>query len=60
MNNSLREARLKKGWSQQQLADFSGLSLSTIQRAESGKPIRIDSIQRLCECLQQTPEVRFD
>lgn len=56
MNNSLREARLKKGWSQQQLADFSGLSLSTIQRAESGKPIRIDSIQRLCECLQQTPE----
>ena len=56
MNYLLREARHKKGWSQQQLADFSGLSLSTIQRAESGKPIRIDSIQRLCECFQQSPE----
>jgi len=56
MNQLLRNARRKKGWSQQQLADFAGLSLSTIQRAERGKPIRIDSIQRLCECFQQTPE----
>lgn len=56
MNQLLRNARRKKGWSQQQLADFAGLSLSTIQRAERGKPIRIDSIQRICECFQQTPE----
>ena len=55
-NHLLREARLKKGWSQRQLADFSGLSLSTIERAERGEPLRIDSIQLLCECLNKTPE----
>ena len=55
-NHLLREARLKRGWSQQQLADFAGLSLSTIERAERGNPLRIDSIQRLCECLEKTPE----
>ena len=37
-NHLLREARLKKGWSQQQLADFAGLSLSTVERAERGNP----------------------
>ncbi|PRX40896.1 helix-turn-helix protein [Planifilum fimeticola] len=55
-NSLLRAARRKKGWSQQQLADFAGLSRSTIERAERGEPIRVDSIQRLCECLQKTPE----
>lgn len=55
-NHLLREARLKKGWSQQQLADFAGLSVSTIERAERGEPLRIDSIQRLCDCLNRSPE----
>lgn len=55
-NHLLREARLKKGWSQQQLANFAGLSLSTVKRAERGEPLRIDSIQRLCDCLDKTPE----
>lgn len=56
MNRLLRLERLRKGWSQQQLADFAVISLSTVERAEQGKSIRIDSIQRLCTCLDKTPE----
>jgi transcriptional regulator with XRE-family HTH domain len=55
-NTLLRTARRQKGWNQQQLADFAQLSLSTIERAENGKQIRIDSVQQLCECLGRTPE----
>ena len=31
----VQKLRLKKGWSQQQLADFSGLSVRTVQRIEA-------------------------
>lgn len=55
-NSLLRSARKEKGWTQQQLADFAQLSLSTIERAERGEPIRVDSIERICRCLQKTPE----
>lgn len=55
-NMLLRAARLEQRWSQQQLADFAGVSLSTIERAERGEPIRIDNLERLCGCLQKTPE----
>ena len=55
-NMLLRTARQQQGWSQQQLADFAEISLSTIARAERGEPIRVDNIQRLCACLQKTPE----
>jgi transcriptional regulator with XRE-family HTH domain len=55
-NLLLRTARQQRGWNQQQLADFAALSLSTIERAERGEPIRVDSIQRLCVCLSKTPE----
>ena len=34
----VQKLRLKKGWSQQQLADFSGLSVRTVQRIEAGQP----------------------
>ncbi len=44
------------GWNQQQLADFAEVSLSTIERAERGEPIRVDNMERLCTCLQKTPE----
>ncbi|HLG62846.1 MAG TPA: helix-turn-helix transcriptional regulator [Ktedonosporobacter sp.] len=55
-NILLRRARLQKGWSQQQLADFAEIGITTVARAESGKSLRIDNIQRLCACLEKTPE----
>jgi transcriptional regulator with XRE-family HTH domain len=55
-NTLLRAARLQNRWSQQQLADFVGVSLSTVERAERGEPSRVDNIERLCACLQKTPE----
>ena len=55
-NTLLRTERRRHGWSQQQLADFALVSLSTVERAERGEPIRVDSIQRLCECLSKTAE----
>src|SRR5579884_1333921 len=55
-NKLLRMTRQQRGWSQQQLADFAGISLSTVERAERGEPIRIDNLERLCACLERTPE----
>ena len=34
-NALLRTERLRRGWTQQQLADFAGISLSTVERAEN-------------------------
>jgi transcriptional regulator with XRE-family HTH domain len=55
-NMLLRTARQLRGWNQQQLADFAGVSRSTIERAERGEPIRADNMQRICTCLEKTPE----
>jgi len=33
----LRQRRLEKGWSQEQLSDISGISVRTVQRLESGE-----------------------
>jgi transcriptional regulator with XRE-family HTH domain len=55
-NILLRTERLRHGWTQQQLADFAGISLSTVERAEKGESIRVDCIQRICECLSKTSE----
>ena len=55
-NALLRTERLRRGWTQQQLADFAGISLSTVERAEKGESIRVDCIQRLSECLSKRSE----
>jgi transcriptional regulator with XRE-family HTH domain len=55
-NTLLRTERLRHGWTQQQLADFAAISLSTVERAEKGESIRVDCIQRLCTCLSKTSE----
>ncbi len=55
-NTLLRTERLRHGWTQRQLADFAEISLSTVERAEKGESIRVDCIQRLCECLSKTSE----
>lgn len=44
---SVQKFRLKHGWSQQQLADASGLSVRTVQRIEAGYPASTESLKSL-------------
>ena len=44
---SVQKLRLKHGWSQQQLADASGLSVRTVQRIEPGDPASTESLKSL-------------
>lgn len=44
---SIQKMRLQRGWSQQQLADASGLSGRTIQRIEAGHPGSIESLKSI-------------
>src|SRR5947209_3060426 len=53
----LRQARLRKGWTQQELADFAQVSVTSIERAERGEPLRVDICSRICKCLgKEKPE----
>lgn len=47
MSILIQKWRLKKGWSQQQLADLSGLSARTIQRLEAGQPAGVETLKSL-------------
>ncbi len=44
---SIQKMRLQRGWSQQQLADASGLSARTIQRIESGHAASVESLKSI-------------
>lgn len=44
---SIQKMRLNRGWSQQQLADASGLSARTIQRIEAGHPASTESLKSI-------------
>jgi len=44
---SVQKLRLKYGWSQEQLASASGLSVRTIQRIEAGYPASAESLKSL-------------
>jgi transcriptional regulator with XRE-family HTH domain len=44
---SIQKMRLTRGWSQQQLADASGLSARTVQRIESGHAASVESLKSL-------------
>jgi transcriptional regulator with XRE-family HTH domain len=44
---SVQKMRLQHGWSQQQLADASGLSVRTVQRIEAGYPASTESLKSL-------------
>ena len=48
----IQKLRLKRGWSQQQLADASGLSVRTIQRLERGQPASAESLKCLAAVFQ--------
>jgi len=52
-----REFRTRKGLTQEELAENSGLSLRTIQRIENGEVMpRGDSLKRIAVALQVTPD----
>jgi transcriptional regulator with XRE-family HTH domain len=48
----VQKLRLQRGWSQQQLAEFSGLSVRTIQRIERGQPANIETLKSLASVFQ--------
>lgn len=43
----IQKLRLQKGWSQEQLAEVSGLSVRTIQRLERGQPGSLETMNAL-------------
>ena len=43
----IRKLRLQRGWSQEQLATMSGLSIRTIQRLERGQKAGLESLKSL-------------
>lgn len=43
----VKKLRLKKGWTQSELAEFSGLSARTIQRIEKGEKPGLDTLKSL-------------
>lgn len=52
----LRELRVARQWSQEQLATLSGLNLRTIQRLESGAKISQESLRALCAVFEVPTE----
>ena len=43
----IQKLRLQRGWSQEQLAELSGLSVRTIQRLERGQAASVESLKSL-------------
>ena len=43
----VRKLRLQRGWSQEQLAELTGLSVRTIQRIERGQPASLETARAL-------------
>jgi transcriptional regulator with XRE-family HTH domain len=43
----IQKLRLQRGWSQEQLAELSGLSVRTVQRLERGQPASMESLKAL-------------
>lgn len=48
----VQKLRLQRGWSQQQLAEFSGLSVRTIQRIERGQPASTETLKSLASVFE--------
>jgi transcriptional regulator with XRE-family HTH domain len=57
---TLRELRLRRGWSQEQLADASGVSVRTIQRIEGGRPPGRATAAALAGALEVDPALLVD
>ncbi|MDH1673142.1 helix-turn-helix domain-containing protein [Comamonas aquatica] len=48
----VQKLRLQRGWSQQQLAELSGLSVRTIQRIENGSAASMESLKSLASVFE--------
>lgn len=48
----VQKLRLKRGWSQQQLAELTGLSVRTIQRIENGQKPSVESLKSLASVFE--------
>ncbi len=48
----IQKLRLQRGWSQEQMAELSGLSVRTIQRIENGKPASAESLKSLASVFE--------
>jgi transcriptional regulator with XRE-family HTH domain len=48
----IQKLRLQRGWSQEQLAELSGLSARTIQRLERGPTASVDSLKALASVFE--------
>jgi len=48
----VRTLRMKRSWSQEQLADFSGLNVRTIQRVESGQKASLETLKCLASVFE--------
>ncbi|MGF7437004.1 helix-turn-helix domain-containing protein [Lentilactobacillus senioris] len=57
--SSILNLRKAKGWTQEQLADQSGLSIRTIQRLESGSDASLDTLRLVAEALNVSVEDLF-
>ncbi|MET0328415.1 MAG: helix-turn-helix transcriptional regulator, partial [Luteimonas sp.] len=51
----LRDLRAARHWSQEQLAELSGLNLRTIQRLESGAKVSTESLRALAAVFEVSP-----
>ena len=48
----IQKLRLKRGWSQEQLAELSGLSVRTVQRLERGQTASVESLKALASVFE--------
>lgn len=59
--NNVKQKRIRKGLSQEALAEKAGLNLRTLQRIEKGENIpRGDTLQRLAKVLDTSPDELID
>ncbi len=54
---SIRQRRLDRGWSQEELARHSGLSTRTIQRIESGQKAGLESLKCLAAVFETSVSI---
>ncbi|MEO0982444.1 MAG: 2TM domain-containing protein [Pseudomonadota bacterium] len=48
----IQEQRLDHGWSQEELAELSGVSVRTIQRVEGGRPASLETLKSLAAAFE--------